>query len=48
MIAKVRIQDGTYEKDGSKVYRTKFTAEEVEMMPMKDAGNRITSEEIPF
>jgi single stranded DNA-binding protein len=48
MIAKVRIQDGTYEKDGNKVYRTKFTAEEVEMMPMKDAGNRITSEEIPF
>ncbi len=48
MIAKVRIQDGTYEKDGSKVYRTKFTAEEVEMKPMKDVGNRITSEEIPF
>ena len=48
MIVKVRIQDGTYEKDGSKVYRTRFTAEEVELMPMRESGLKITTEEIPF
>jgi single stranded DNA-binding protein len=48
MIAKVRIQDGTYEKDGVKVYKTKFTAEEVELMPYKESTGRITTDEIPF
>ena len=48
MIAKVRIQDGTYEKDGVKVYKTKFTAEEVELMPSKESTPRITAEDIPF
>jgi single-strand DNA-binding protein len=48
IIAKVRIQDGTYDKDGNKVYRTKFTAEEVEVIPMKDRNTKITTTEIPF
>jgi single-strand DNA-binding protein len=48
MIAKVRIQDGTYEKDGAKVYKTRFTAEEVELMPIRDMSPRITFDEIPF
>jgi single stranded DNA-binding protein len=48
MIAKVRIQDGTYEKEGIKVFRTKFTAEEVELISMRDTVTKFTFEEIPF
>jgi hypothetical protein len=48
MIAKVRIQDGTYEKDGVKIYKTKFTADEVELIPLKDSAAKIKTEEIPF
>ena len=48
LIAKVRIQDGTYEKDGVKVYKTKFTADEVELIPLKDSATKITTKEIPF
>ena len=48
MIAKVRIQDESYDQDGAKVYRTRFTAEEVELIPMKETGTKFTTEEIPF
>lgn len=48
MIAKVRIQDSTYDKDGVKVDRIRFTADEVELIPTKDSSSRITTEEIPF
>jgi hypothetical protein len=36
------------EKDGVKIYKTKFTADEVELMPYKESMSRITTEEIPF
>jgi single stranded DNA-binding protein len=48
MSTKVRIHDGTYVQDGAKVYRTRFTADEVELIPIRDSTPRITSEDIPF
>ncbi len=47
-MVKVKIQDGTYEKDGSKVYKTRFTAEEIELIPLRDVVQKLTTEDVPF
>jgi hypothetical protein len=48
IVLKVKIQDGTYEKDGSKVYKTRFTAEEIELIPLRDKVPKLTTEDLPF
>ena len=48
ILAEGRIQTGSYEKDGRKVYTTDVVIDRVEFCGSKNGGKAEVSEEVPF